>query len=302
MFLLVNLLLVAAVAFVVGPAVERYERQAIAPPEWAKVSRRQITEARKYGVPVAFENELGMRFVLIPAGTFLMGSPPDEEGRNASLPWRRRGRVMTDSEIQHEVTLSSPYYLSTTEITQAMYASVTGESPSAETGENLPLTHVSWEDCQALVRRLNERLPGRRYRIPTEAEWEHACRAGNPTAWCFGTEQAELTKFAWCAFNSRFAAHPVGGLQPNAWGLFDMHGNVAEWCADPCEPYTSDPVTDPLHGGGGGLYSGNRVVRGGYFAGSPSDLRSASRKCCRPGGAGETMGVRLAASPLAETE
>jgi formylglycine-generating enzyme required for sulfatase activity len=158
------------------------------------------------------ENSIGMTFVRIPGGTFLMGSPPDEHGR-------------FQGETQHEVTVSRDFYLGVRAVTQAEYAKVIGANPSFfQVSPDHPVDNVSHSDaqrfCRMLSRRRDEQTAGRRYRLPTEAEWEYACRAGAKTAFSFGNDGADLAGFAWYDANSGLKTHAVGSKQPNAFHVF----------------------------------------------------------------------------------
>jgi len=213
-------------------------------------------------------NSLGMQFVLIPAGTFMMGSGIAEEGDEDERP-------------QHQVTLSQPFYLQTTPVTQGQWQRVMAGNPSLfqECGEDCPVENVSWEDAQDFIRKLNQIEETDKYRLPTEAEWEYACRAGSTQRYCFGDGEAELGQYAWYADNSQKTTHPVGRLKPNPWGLYDMHGNVYEWCQDWYGKYPPGPVTDPK-GPSSGEY---RLLRGGPWDGEAGDVRSAYRHRLTPG-------------------
>jgi len=180
--------------------------------------------------PKEITNSIGMKLVLIPKGTFMMGSPESEEGRDKD-------------ENQHEVTISKDYYLGVYEVTQAQYEKVMGKNPSYFQGaivgnENadLPVDRVSWEDAVEFCKKLSdlpeEKKAGRVYRLPTEAEWEYACRVGSKTAYSFDDEEGLLPEYGWFKRNSSNRTHTVGLLEPNAWGLYDLHGNVWEWCSD----------------------------------------------------------------------
>jgi len=227
----------------------------------------------------------GMKFVWIPPGSFLMGSPPGERGRR-------------HNEAQHLVTLTKGFYLQTTEVTQGQWKEVMGDNPSyfSSCGEDCPVERVSWEDVQEFIRRLNQRENSNRYRLPTEAEWEYAARAGSTTAFAngeirdTGCRDPNLDKIGWYCGNSGEKTHPVARKQPNAWGLHDMHGNVWEWCRDWEGDYPSAAVTDPT----GPLSGEYRVVRGGSWTRGARRCRSAFRGAALPGGLDLRLGFRLA--------
>ena len=248
-----------------------------------------------------FTNELGMTFNLLPSGTFMMGSPETELGRN-------------DNEIQHEVTETQGFYMQTTEVTQGQWQAVMGENPSRfqNCGLDCPVENVSWDGIQEFLTRLNNQTADPvDYRLPTEAEWEYAARAGSDTAFYEGDITVSegndpiLNTLGWYLENSdaNYAGcverdggrctgpQPVSGKNPNVWGLYDMHGNVWEWCSDWYGDYPSGSVTDP-HGPSSG---GGRVVRGGswdYFA---AYCRSASRMGISPAQHSIHIGLRLVA-------
>lgn len=159
-------------------------------------------------------DSIGMELVLIPAGEFRMGAE-DGEG---------------DKKPVHPVRISQPFYLGKYPVTQAQWGAVMGKNPSRFTGDpSRPVENVSWHDVQEFLRRLSEKEGGKSYRLPTEAEWEYAARAGAATSYCFGDESSQLGEYAWYRENSGDRTHPVGQLKPNAWGLYDVHGNVWEW-------------------------------------------------------------------------
>ena len=209
--------------------------------------------------------------VLIPAGKFLMGSPPSEMGRLLG-------------ETQHEVTLTMPYYIGKFEVTQEQWENVMGDNPSATKGAKLPVTNVSWHDCQEFIKKLNTKTNGG-YRLLTEAEWEYACRAGTTTAYSYG---ASLPKSD--ANIDGAIIEPVGNYRPNAFGLYDMHGNVWEWCEDWYGNYSEVSVTDP----NGPATGENRVMRGGSFVINKSFARSSTRGILSPAGRSGGGGLRLA--------
>jgi len=201
-----------------------------------------------------------MKLVLIPAGKFIMGSPDSEK-------WRSK-----DEGPQHEVTLSKPFYMGVTEVTQAQYEAVMGTNPSDFEGAANPVEEVSWNDATEFCKKLSEKTR-QAVRLPTEAEWEYACRAGSKTGFSFGDADEGLGDYAWYSANSGNTTHPVGQKKPNAWGLFDMHGNAWEWCADWYGEYPKGAVTDPQ-----GPASGrSKILRGGAWSTPPDPCRSANR-------------------------
>jgi len=221
-------------------------------------------------------NSIGMKLRLIQPGTFLMGS---EKGAG-------------DEKPVHRVTIAKPFYLGVCEVTQEQYEAVMGTNPSRFKGPNRPVESVSWQDAQELCRRLSER-EGVKYRLPTEAEWEYACRAGSSTEYCFGDSQAGLGDYAWFKENSGGTTHDAGQRKANAWGLHDMHGNVWEWCADWYGEYTTSDAEDP-RGPRSGEY---RVLRGGSWYRDPEGQRSALRHYFEPSYSLMDMGVRVACAP-----
>lgn len=225
--------------------------------------------------------------VYIVPGTFTMGSPSTETDRGS-----------TSEGPQTQVTISKGFWMSKYETTQGEYQSVMGVNPSYFKGDNnLPVEQVSWDDannyCANLTSR--ERAAGRlpaeyAYRLPTEAEWEYACRAGTTTRFSYGDDldYTQLGKYAWWFDNSASKTHTVGGKQPNAWGLYDMHGNVCEWCLDWYGIYPSGSVTDPK-GSNSGSY---RMIRGGGWAYIGGGCRSAFRIFDQPGNGSNRLGFR----------
>ena len=232
----------------------------------------------------ALTNSIGMKLVLIRPGSFDMGS---ENGQD-------------DEKPVHKVTITRPFYMGTTEVTQGQWQAVMGTNPSEFKGGDRPVEKVSWNDCQDFCRRLNEaeekagKLPkGMLYRLPTEAEWECACRAGSTTRFCFGDSDADLPHYAWFGTNSGKTTHPVAQKKPNAWGLHDMHGNVWEWCWDWYGTYPAGEQKDPS-GPANGEY---RVLRGGSWNYAPSLLRSAYRGWGAPDGRYGGGGFRVVLAP-----
>ena len=238
----------------------------------------------------SFTNSLGMTFNLIPAGTFTMGSPDTEMGS------------YDRERPQHEVTLSQDFYIMTTEVTQAQWEAVMGSNPSYfdSCGGDCPVETVSWNDIQEFITTLNA-LEGGNYRLPTETEWEYAARAGTTTAFYNGDITQEysdpidpnLDAIGWYWGNSGYTTHPVAQKQPNAWGLFDMSGNVWEWVQDWYGNYPENAVTDPV----GPETASSRVIRGGSWHRYPQDCRSAYRGNVGPTHRNRNVGFRLALSP-----
>ena len=223
-------------------------------------------------------NTIGMEFVRIPAGEFEMGSPSDEEGR-----YSKEGPV-------HHVTIENSFYMGKYEVTQKQWRAIKGDNPSYFTGDdNLPVESVSWDDVQEFIRKLNEKEGTDKYRLPSEAEWEYACRAGTTTRYSFGDDDTNLGDYVW---TSDWKTHPVGQKKPNSWELYDMHGSVWEWVQDSWHSsYSGAPVDGSAWENGEGTY---RVRRGGGWNRYPSrSCRSADRGCAVPGLHGYAIGFRL---------
>ena len=223
---------------------------------------------------IDLSKDVKLEMVLVPAGKFKMGSPESEKGRR-------------DYETQHEVTLTKPFYMGKYEVTQEQWEAVMGKYPGATKGAKLPVTNVSWDDCQKFIVKLNERTKGG-YRLPTEAEWEYACRAGTTTEYSVGDS---LTKAD--ANISDDSTKAVGSYKPNAFGLYDLHGNVWEWCEDWFTDYPAGAVTDPK----GPATGERRVLRGGSFNLIASIARSSFRNYFAPSARDLNIGFRLARTP-----
>jgi formylglycine-generating enzyme required for sulfatase activity len=217
-----------------------------------------------------------LEMVLIPAGEFLMGSPDSDKGVFAAL-----------EKPQHRVRITKPFYLGKFLVTQEQWESVMGGNPSRIKGARNPVEQVSWDDCQLFLGKLKAKVGDQgKFVLPTEAQWEYACRAGSTTRYCFGDDESKLGDYAWYDANSGGKTHPVGEKKPNAWGLFDMHGNVWERCQDWYGNYGAEAVTDPagpatgsiiVHGAFGPRRDSLRVTRGGGFCHVAVQCRSASR-------------------------
>ena len=234
-----------------------------------------------------FTNTIGMSFVYIEPGTFIMGSPSDEPQRDSG-------------EIQHQVTLTKGYFMQTTEVTQGQWKAIMGNNPSynSSCGDDCPVERVSWYNAQDFIAKLNNRDTDKSYRLPTEAEWEYAARAGSTKAFAFGdclsTNDANYDgnyPLTGCSKGTyRNTIIEVGQLRANTWGLYDMHGNVWEWCSDCYSDYPTSSVTDPV-----GPSSGSRrVFRGGSWDCHARSCRSAARRGSGPGGTDSYVGFRLA--------
>lgn len=222
-------------------------------------------------------NSLGMAFMRIEPGSFLMGSPGYERHRE-------------NDELQHPVVLTRPYYLQTTPVTQQQWEQVMGSNPSDFKGADLPVENISWNDVMTrFLPRLNGLGEGQ-YRLPSEAEWEYATRAGSSQAYGLLDDPSELDGRAWYTNNSEFQTHSVGQKKPNPWGLYDMHGNIWEWCQDWYNgAYEKRSQTDPS----GPLRGLGRVMRGGSWFCNASACRSAARGYMPPETRIRLIGFRL---------
>ena len=230
-------------------------------------------------LPTEITNGVGMKLVLIRPGTFRMGSPEGEAARR-------------DDETQHEVTLTHPYYAAVHEVTQGQWKKVMGsDSPSHFKGDKLPVEKVTWHQAVEFCRKLSEK-EGRTYRLPTEAEWEYAARAGETVRYKLKEWKAWLLAHAWMSFNAKYKSHEVGTLKPNAWGLYDTIGNVAEWTASGYGPYPAGKVTNPL-----GVDSDRKVVRGQGWVSSYDFCRVAARSARAADDPKATIGFRVVCDP-----
>ncbi len=226
---------------------------------------------------IDFGEGVKLEMVLVPAGKFVMGSPKKEKDRS-------------DDETQHEVTLTKPFYIGKYEVTQEQWEAVMGKNPSRRKGAKLPVTDVSWNDCQDFIKKLNAKTNGG-YRLPTEAEWEYSCRAGTSTAYSYGDK---LTRSD--ANIDGDSTKAVGSYKPNAFGLYDMHGNVFEWCNDCYANYPAGAVIDPK----GPATGKSRVLRGGSYYWTASIARSSNRNLIftpTPSNQNDLLGFRLARTP-----
>jgi formylglycine-generating enzyme required for sulfatase activity len=264
--------------------------------------------------PKEYTNSIGMKFKLIPAGEFLMGSPESESAAESAAD--------RDGKPQHKVRITKPFYLGVYEVTLAEYEKVMGKNPSGfgekyanrMPGKDMslyPVEAVSWDEAVEFCKKLSAQ-EGKNYRLPSEAEWEYACRAGTTTKWYCGDNVDELVRFAWYREISVLKTHPVGAKEPTAWGshpvgtreandwgLFDMHGNVWEWCHDSYgHDYYSDEATDPT-----GLPEGSdRVYRGSSWVNVATFCRSSLRNWHDPKHRFRNLGFRVALVPSASPD
>ncbi|WP_321416957.1 formylglycine-generating enzyme family protein [uncultured Methanomethylovorans sp.] len=226
-----------------------------------------------------YTNSIGMEFVLIPAGEFQMGSPSSEEDRD------------DDEGPVHEVTIENAYHLGKYEVTQAQWVEIMGNNPLYFDGDNKPVEQISWNEVQEFIKKLNAKEGTDKYRLPSEAEWEYACRAGTASSYSFGDDESKLEDYAWYCFNSGNITHPVGQKKPNPWGLYDMHGNVWEWCQDRWhDTYKNAPTDGSAWEDGNSSY---RVSCGGSFFDTASGSRSAVRFSYDPSRYSALLGFRL---------
>ncbi len=260
------------------------------PPAPPKASVQKPPPAHQPGQELVLDLGVGddvkMVFVWIPPGCFRMGTPDGEEGRGS------------DESPLHDVTLSKGFWMGKYEVTQEQYRQVAGETPSQFQGDKNPVEQVDWNDAQAFCRRVRQKALGSlklkrlTCRLPTEAEWEYACRAGTTGRYYTGDAERDLAKAAWYAKNSGRKTHPAGQKKANAWGLHDMHGNVWEWCQDWLGDYPSGSATDP-EGPASGLY---RVIRGGGWANGSYTCRAGDRSRDPPDRSSVHIGFRVVLS------
>jgi len=235
-------------------------------------------------------NSMGMRFIYLEPGTFIMGSPPKEKGRKPD-------------EVEHSVTLTKGFYLQSTEVTREQWRKLMGSDPidfTDDCADDCPVNHISWDDSIAFIRKLNKKEGVNKYRLPTEAEWEYACRAESTTAFETGNNietecvfDPAADKIAWYCANTKGQPKPVGTKPPNKWGLHDMNGNVYEWCSDWYDTYSLGSVTDPK----GAATGETRVFRGGAFMYLVWHARSAHRRHHASHFKNSYTGLRVARNP-----
>ena len=223
-------------------------------------------------------NKVTMTVMLIPSGKFTMGSPKD-----GKVHYRNEGP-------QHEVTISRPFYMGIYTVTQEQYEQIMGKNPSNFKGEQNPVEQVSWDDAVEFCKALSKKT-GMAVSLPTEAQWEYACRAASATLFSYGDDYDKLSDYAWYYTNSNGRTHTVGQLKPNEWGLYDMHGNVLQWCSDwYADTYANGDISDP-QGPGSGT---ERVLRGGHwFSLLPEYCRSTIRPHSTPDSRTFCIGFRV---------
>jgi formylglycine-generating enzyme required for sulfatase activity len=290
---------------------QEHERRA-AVPSWAHVNPLQVGAAQRRGWPVALENDLGMRFVLLPPGQFLMGPRSSDDG--------------AEEGAQHLVVLPDAFYVQVTEVTNAQYRHWRSghhsrpDRPYKDAAINAsfdsddrPVVMVTWEDARGFCRWLTERAPGRIYGFLTEAEWEYACRAGTQGRWYFGDSEADLGRYenvwdlsglvsaptrggAFRTDDGAMFTAPVASYRPNPFGLYDMLGNVSEWCLDWLGPLDKDRAVDPQ----GPEQGTRRSTRGGSCYASADTVRASNRFGLEPLDRNEFTGIRVAMTPDAD--
>ncbi|MDY0165614.1 MAG: SUMF1/EgtB/PvdO family nonheme iron enzyme [Thermoguttaceae bacterium] len=272
---------------------------AVAPFDAQRAAQHQQAWAKHLNVPVDETNPIGMRMGLIPPGEFLMGTTEEAIQTETQMSVMQadrsfRDRLETESP-QHRVRITRPFWMSATEVTQEQYFRVMGVNPSRSQVPNLPVVRVTWleaaEFCRRLTQASGKKLGDRVYRLPTEAEWEYACRAGSTTRYHFGDEDASLPEHGWFLLNSNRRVQPVATRRPNPWGMFDMHGNVAEWVVDwhSRSYYSESPVDNPM----GSSRGWARAVRGGSSDSIAPSCRSASRGTEFPENRSWNVGFRV---------
>ncbi len=222
---------------------------------------------------VNLDKSTRLEMVRIPSGEFDMGSSENDD----------------DEKPVHHVQITKEFYMGATEVTQAQWLAVMGKQPTHFTGQDFPVEHVSWENAKKFCEELSKK-DGKPYRFPTEAEWEYACRAGTKTRFSFGDQDADLKERGWHKDNSGKRSQKAGSLKPNAWGLYDMHGNMWEWCGDLYSEYRKESATDPT-GPDKGV---NRVMRGGSWYEGSQHCSSANRFWDTPTSRYDAYGFRVA--------
>jgi formylglycine-generating enzyme required for sulfatase activity len=260
----------------------------------AKQSTASVS-AQKPPLQKTIKNTIGMEFVLIPAGNFMMGSKLS--AKEVTQKYEGETLWFKDEHPQHNVTITQPFYLQSTAVTQWQWEKVMVDNPSKfkDCGDDCPVERVSWDDAQEFKKKLNEIEGADKYRLPTEAEWEYACRAGTATEFFFGDDADKLGEYAWYDDNSEDVTHPVGQKKPNPWGLYDMNGNVLEWVED---DWHAKYKGAPANGSAwvGKRRGAARVLRGGSWFLFARNCRAAIRGGSGPDDRNYDVGFRLARS------
>ena len=257
-----NLLLDSVVEIMGPPAAGDAEFQKPSPEERWKEQKETL------------KNSIGIKFALIPADEFMMGS---EE-----MDWEKP---------VHKVAINKPFYLGIYPVTQQEWETVMGNNPSKFKGNNNPVKTISWNEVQDFIKKLNEKESTTKYRLPSEAEWEYACRANTTSIYSFGDDESELGEYAWYKDNSSGKTHPVGQKKSNPWGFYDMHGNVWEWVQDKWyDGYEGAPTDGSAWEDGSGA---DRVVRGGGWGRNARGCRTAVRDSSAPSARYYDLGFRL---------
>lgn len=223
-------------------------------------------------------NSINMKFRLIPTGDFFMGSPEDEEGS------------YDNERPMHKVSISKPFYLGIYPVTQLEWKAIMGETDSDWLGDNRPVNNVLRGDVKTFISRLIKKEGGMNiYRLPSEAEWEYACRAGTNTRYCFGDNESELGEYAWYD-DAKNNTRPIGKKKPNSWGIYDMHGNVSEWVDD---TWHENYYGAPIDGSAWKTHNSVGVIRGGSWWHRAENCRSAIRKKLETDTCNNNLGFRL---------
>ncbi len=251
------------------------------------------SDERKH-VVLDLGKETTMKLVYIEPGKFLMGSKMSRE--EVTERFGEEVTYFVSEHPQHRVHITRGFYMGVTEVTQQQYEAVMGETTTCFDGKKNPVEMVSWKDARRFCRKLR-RKTGKNVRLPTEAEWEYACRAGSTTLYHFGDDPTQLEQYAWYKANSGGKTHPVGEKKPNAWGLYDMHGNVWEWCRNRYGPkfYEKSRFKDPT--GPNRWHSSTRVLRGGSWNFSAYLARAATRLDDEPNLGSIMYGFRVIMRP-----
>jgi formylglycine-generating enzyme required for sulfatase activity len=254
--------------------------------------RRMEDKKPPFGAEQEFTNSLGMRLKYIPRGTFRMGSPETDK------------KADSDERKQHPVKITRPFYMAIHTVTVEQFRQFVKEAKykwkdDGQRADHHPIVNVSWHDAIEFCKWLS-RKEGRAYDLPTEAEWEYSCRAGTQTAYYFGDDAGKLSDYAWYDKNAGSGTHEVGLKKPNAWGLFDMHGNVWQWCADSQRAYPSEEIKNDIKDPFSDL-NDSRVLRGGSWIDSARGCRAACRDGGEPGYCGVNFGFRVVVLPSPRT-